>query len=293
MIDFQKLAHFKGVAYDPPNNRGWIHFHCPFCRDTGRHLGNHLSTWKCYKCGRKKEEDVLRRVFGVTKEQASRFIYDGFFKSIVKKVRAESFKMPVPLSGSLHAMARRYLSDRKFDFEQIIKDYDIATPEDNMSAGRWACRIIAPVIMNGLTVTCFGRDYSGRSEIRYLFPEGKKSKNISKEVFYNLDRVDSNYPVALVEGPTDVWRLGPQSICGFGTGISNAQIKLLNEKKVKHLCLIPDNDEPGMKSANEVASTVASLTRIKTTIVTIDSGDPAELSEKEAGELMAYVRERS
>jgi hypothetical protein len=122
--------------------------------------------------------------------------------------------------------ALNYLRIRNYDPIQLAKDFGIgycleADPEYRICAGR----IMIPVYRDGKAIGWQAR-YVGEPPYRvpkyYSMPGWKKS-----QCLYNFD-VAKQYPYVVVcEGPTDVWRFGPESVCMFGKSPSTAQLALL------------------------------------------------------------------
>jgi len=67
---------------------------------------------------------------------------------------------------------------------------------------------------------------------------------VSTECLMNLDRACSYARVAVVEGPMDLIRTGPDSVCTFGKAISPAQIARMVRRGVQAVDLIWDGPTP-------------------------------------------------
>lgn len=76
---------------------------------------------------------------------------------------------------------------------------------------------------------------------KYIIPRGSK-KNWA---LYNIDRAYTKKDIFLVEGPSDVWRIGDSAVARFGKSLSNAQINQLMIKAFgKNIIIVPDMDDP-------------------------------------------------
>lgn len=74
----------------------------------------------------------------------------------------------------------------------------------------------------------------------YIPATAKKSWSL-----YNLDNAVKQEEIAIVEGPTDVWRLGDRAVAKFGRALSAAQRGILTRMfKNKRIILVPDMDDP-------------------------------------------------
>lgn len=76
---------------------------------------------------------------------------------------------------------------------------------------------------------------------KYYIPRGARKS----WCLYNLDEAAKHQQVAIVEGTTDVWRLGGKAVAKFGRSLSAAQRGILQRYfSGKDLILVPDGDDP-------------------------------------------------
>lgn len=95
--------------------------------------------------------------------------------------------------------------------------------------------------INGDPKLGYERDQLGVELPKYIIPHGSR-KNWA---LYNIDNAQSSKTVYLVEGVSDVWRIGDAAVARFGKTLSRAQIVLLKEKLFnKRLVIVPDMDDP-------------------------------------------------
>ena len=86
----------------------------------------------------------------------------------------------------------------------------------------------------------YERDMLGSELPKYIIPHGSR-KNWA---LYNIDRAVNAQTVYIVEGVSDVWRIGDAAIARFGKTLSRAQIVQLKEKLFnKRLVIVPDMDD--------------------------------------------------
>jgi hypothetical protein len=153
----------------------------------------------------------------------------------------------------------------------------------------WRFRIIIPVIMNG-KIHCFtGRDYTGKNPLKYYSSSKQNSVTPIDECLYGIDNVVSD-KVVIVEGPTDVWRLGPGSVATFGKNFSIAQIRLLLKYNISTAYIFYDKNDPSAhKKSTELLIMLRSL-KIKSDILDYGQTDPGDLDQEEANNLMKKIR---
>lgn len=76
---------------------------------------------------------------------------------------------------------------------------------------------------------------------KYYIPRGARKS----WCLYNLDEASKYQQIAIVEGTTDVWRLGGKAVAKFGRSLSAAQRGILQRYFAgKDLILVPDADDP-------------------------------------------------
>jgi len=154
--------------------------------------------------------------------------------------------------------------------------------------GPYAHRIYIPVHHNGQLVSYQCRTIANLPHVpRYKSCKSTDELRPLKHCLYGLDKVEGESCV-VVEGPMDVWRLGPGAVGTFGTGVSATQLILL--RRFRQVTFIPDNDEhgAGLQSAVDAANVLA-LSGVETYIEEIDAADPAEMEQGEANELMRRI----
>lgn len=181
---------------------------------------------------------------------------------------------------------KRYLESRNFNPAQLEKDYALL---GTGPLGEYKWRIIAPILLNGRTISYHSRDITGKQKPHMACP--KEDEVIGhKHTFYNLDRaVGPN--ILIVEGLADNWRLGPDNAIGsFGTSFTQQQInrliRVIHERRIKRLFGIFDTEE---ETAEEQVDMflfyINGSTSVETETIILWGGDPGDLSNEEAQRL--------
>lgn len=123
-----------------------------------------------------------------------------------------------------------YFAQRDVPQETLV-EYDVrycARPPEDSRLQLVYGRAVIPVVMGGQMVGWQARvlqDGPQKYPPKYFTSPGMPKSRI----LYNLDRA-RQYPfVILVEGPTDVWRVGPPAVALFGKTLSTGQRQLLRE----------------------------------------------------------------
>lgn len=273
-------------------SRGWIGLQCPFCDDNSNHLGIRTKDFKCrcWKCGWKKLTTVLKEVLNIDYNQAvlyskqldpsgdSDYKETGGIDVIKNKL---TIKLPEEIEKKFPEAHKKYLRDRGFPVAKTIRDFQLKAVNH---LGRYKFRIIIPIIYQKRIISFTSRDITGLSEYRYLAAPKNTYPN-PKHFVYNIDSVKTGGQAILVEGPTDVWRLGEGAISFFGTTYDSKQLVHIVRKKISRLHIFFDNDRPGIKTAAELSRAVRSLVKEVNIIKTDAAADPGSMT-REQGEIV-------
>lgn len=112
--------------------------------------------------------------------------------------------------------------------------------------GRYAGRLIFPVWEDRQLLYFQGRamwaPVAGQRYLKSLNPPTSDRHAVSSELLMNLDQARFFPRVAVVEGPTDLVRVGPDAVCTFGKRITDAQIGRLVRAGVRALDFMWDAD---------------------------------------------------
>jgi hypothetical protein len=128
--------------------------------------------------------------------------------------------------------AVKYLTDRGFDPEEIDRLYGVGYTKSGEAPQLARRRIIIPSYADGQCVGWQAR-YVGDADFKsdgappkyYTCPGMKRGR-----VVYNLDQARKYQTIVIVEGPTDVWRVGPMAVAIWGSTLSASQKELLRQR---------------------------------------------------------------
>jgi hypothetical protein len=216
---------------------------CPFCGDTRRRLwinhmwgvrqgeGGSLNLFlaHCYN------DNCLAkpgRAWSFYQEVISRFVDDRVDrvlpadKEMVEVTPVWPGRMLRVNALDRTHVARRYLESRRFDVNELAEDYNVAYcveahDEYVMARGR----IVIPVFQEGRLRTWQARYVGDPPKGVPKYYNMRRARK--RELLYNLDRARLFPRVVVVEGPTDVWRFGFDSVSLLGKKASTHQQTLL------------------------------------------------------------------
>lgn len=306
--NFDIAAYVMGHGAEPGKYEEWV-MDCPLCGKKKLCVNIERSTWHCWVCeqysvgvdGKRRPVagaggvlDLIELLEGVQRERAIDMVMSGamFAHVDIGMLPAEtiaedvmrSFRVATPIAGPeswkpatgiLPFCVKRGIT------EEDVKAFGLGWCD----AGRCRGRFVFPVWEEGQHVYYQARAMwqpkPGEDHIKALNPPAAPGAAVSSEVVMNLD-VARNYPrVAVVEGPTDLVRTGPDAVCTFGKQIHPAQIAKLLRAGVRAIDLMWDGPSPSeprgaWDDMAAVAPLLSALFDLR--LVWLPQGDPGDHS---------------
>jgi DNA primase len=263
-------------------SKGWVGISCLFCGDHSTHMGINKSNgmFSCWNCDEKGNFiKLISEIDGVNFHEAKKIAQKYDFKEYEEKEFTPYSGKILPKECKKHLpnLHINYLKSRNFNPYFLIKKYQLQACN---TIGKYRLRIIAPIIINHQYVSFVAADVTRKSNFPYRFPPNDKVKLPLRSCLYNIDSVKSQ--VIIVEGITDVWRIGGSVVATLGKYLTQEQLSLLLQKEVVRAVVIPDNDaiESGEKIANQLSGIIDDVEFIE-----LPAGDPADLNVDEVKDL--------
>lgn len=284
-VDLLTIFSRYHVDIDLTVNRGWANVRCPWCSDRGHHGGFNLagSYYNCWKCGSHDLGQTLKRLLRLSFAQVAELLkeFEGHSKVVERLNSGFSKVTKLDWPGKpLIAGERKYLKSRGFDPKYLVSVYGIA---GGGISGDWKYRILIPLFLDGRLVSYLGRDITGQSKMRYKNLALDKSILDPKDCLYNIDACKSD-EVFILEGPTDVWRMGPGFVATLGTSVTSAQVKLIAQR-FKRATFLFDPEPEAQAKAARTATQLAAL-GVATDLVDLElDDDPGSLSFEQANDV--------
>jgi hypothetical protein len=285
MINIQAILKDYSITFDPNVNPGWLNICCPFCHhDAGYHGGFNLAGeyFHCWKCGGHSLRSTLKLLLHLDSRSYEQFILqystDIAIRARLNKKIPKAKKIELPGKPELTKLERKYLKSRGFNPDFLIEKYGICS---GGTAGKWKYRIIIPIFLNGRIVSFTSRTIIKDKKPRYLTLPIEESVIDPKSLFYNIDNAKSER-VCVVEGPTDVWRMGDDFICSLGTSMVEAQIQFL-ARTYKEVLYMFDSEPEAQRNALKYAERLSVIGGVDVTIIDTESkADPGSFTDKHA-----------
>lgn len=199
--------------------------------------------------------------------------------------------------------AVKYVVERGFEVSYLCASFNVgffkANPYPfNLANGR----LIIPIMFEGLPVGWIARVIPGyTSRPRWMSDEPPKyyfSQGIAKANFlYNYDQAKDADVIAVVEGPTDVWKVGTWGMALFGKAMSSQQCQLLcraAENRGAGIVLLGD---ASTEKDNAAAAWEANYQRLRAAyrypkrvyLYLFKQGDPGDCSPQELHDLVYRI----
>lgn len=299
MIDFRSLCRDLSVPMIESGHHhvhhGWIQIHCPFCSNgrDGWHLGFNIQkgNFNCWRCGSHRAWDVLLKLLGsemASKKAWAQYRLDHSFTLEVTKapviVRRKTVWTP-PGIGELRKPHLDYLRGRLFDPQKLQDQWGLKGTGP-LSGTSWNWRVLFPIHnARGHIQAYGGRAIHKDVTPKYRMPDNKNLPVDPKQLLYGIHLVHNT--VIVVEGPADVWRLGPGAVASLGVDWSLEQASLL--KEIPRRFIMFDPDRPGQKRARKLAEWLGSYNG-ETELITGLQTDPGDLPQQYADDLMRDLK---
>lgn len=289
--DIQYWSEGKNIS------KNWIGIGCPFCADISNHCGIHLESgiFSCWICGekgnviklvRELEECSFRRAKQIVEQFGENFsVGDGLpFLSVPdaagKRSRSKEV-LPIACQKTLPNIHIKYLRSRKFSPEYLTHKYKIQAVH---TIGKYRFRIIAPFFLDRKIVTFIARDVTDKADKKYLACPNDESIIPVGSTFYNIDNAGES--VVIVEGITDVWRIGDGAIAASGLNLTDEQLAMLIDKGVNKVGIVFDKgaEDKADRYAERLSSIIDDIK-----IHDLSGGDPADQREEVIKEIRKLI----
>lgn len=276
-INIEKIIDKFGNDFIITNKHN-LAYNCPYCSekrgkiDKDRKFCVELKStlYWCFKCHTK---GIVIKNKASNSEKIIQYLLD-YFKideQIEDIKNNELLSLENVKEISKNSLAYEYLKNRNITDEQI--EYYNLKNGINDDFGRI---IIPNLIVSKWTDFYQGRSYLGINP-KYKNPEGVDKSNI----VFNLQNQNKNQKrIYIVEGIFSAIRAGKDSVCIFGSSISDNQIKSIKKYNFKEIFCCLDGDSAGQIGNLQMAKQLSVMTNSKIYIVKLpETEDPADLGE--------------
>jgi len=299
-MDIIKLYQDFSIPYQTEGHKhcrpGWVNIECPLCtgEHEGLHLGFHLdgNYYSCYRCGGNSIYKVLSALLKITNYKELKAIIERYDTVILKskeplvKMRAKAHRLPSNCEP-LQANHRHYLEKRGFDPDYLESTWGLLgtgvySKLDNID---YKHRIIIPFYWEGKQVSFDSRDITGKDPGRYKACPKDRELIEHKHILYGK-QTEWKDSIILVEGCTDVWRLGVKSASVSGIKFTPKQVRVIAQI-FKRVAVCFDDDPQAKIQANKM---IAELKFRGVDAFRVDiEGDPGSMKQEDADYLVKQL----
>ena len=235
--------------------------------------------WRCFSCGRSGNLNQICKELldkSAFKILGKNFDEDAEFINLLNKSKEpEDYKKIPEVNLSVDGTMSRlnddcisYLMNRGISLN-VSRDFKMRYMEKGYINGTpFTKRLLIPVIEGNKTLSYEGRDITGQSNKKVLYPS-KSSVN----TLYDIDSLERDKPVYIVEGLMDLAILREEpyfknSTSIFGSNPTRRKAALLSD--FKEIIWIPDNDNAGYDSVRGYSEMI-DLTKSRIRVLQVPS----------------------
>jgi len=193
-------------------------------------------------------------------------------KSTIKRTfpaTVHDLNFPEGCMVDLPAQHTKWLMKRDFSPRFIQREYHVrALTLDDL----WPYRLVIPLYYHYQLVTFIGADVTGEADVPYKNYPTLKSIIDAKHTLYNIDR--AGHTAIVVEGVTDVWRIGDGAVATNGVRWTKSQVSQL--MGLKAVFVMYDAEEEAQQQAHRLAAALTSGVN-KVEVLELSEGDPDNL----------------
>lgn len=280
----------------------WIGIRCLWCDDKSNHLGIHTSrgTINCYRCPIKGT--VMRLIMKI--ERCDYNMALEIVANFAKFKTRHTLPLPQQKESKFEHLRRAsrdvdilsqfnftdvalpihedYLHNRYFDPLHIREKYKIKFCGP---VGQFKLRIIIPILVRGKCLSFTARDVTGHDNPPYRNCPNEEALVDTRELVYNIDNADSP-DVLIVEGVTDVWRIGDNTVATLG--IKYTPMQVLSLTRYRRCFILYDAEDQAQQQADRLSKDLNTVVH-EVINLQLPKGDPADLSDDDVKALRKQV----
>lgn len=233
----------------------------------------------CWSCGGIKVHNFFRELevpYAELKPLLADITTEDLPPEIDKRGKLE---LPEKL-GPLLKPHRRFLERRKLDPDEIQETWKI---QGIGHADYLFWRIFIPIHFKTEVVSWTTRSVADKARLRYVSAKPEQERYNHKVLLYGEQLCGNSCIVT--EGPTDVWRVGPGSVCTFGTAYKKEQVARIAAFAVRAIWF----DSAAIHKAEKLATELEVLPGT-TYLVQSTAKDPGSAPLKEIKEIRKLLK---
>lgn len=266
--------------------RGWINIDCPECTPNAQQFRYGINIrglyGNCWACGSIRLAEALSRASNASFSVCQRLLSEtetDYVQTQATWQKRNKLVLPKDVKP-LRTSHRKYLKERGFNPDELERLWEIKGT--GQLGGKYKWRIFIPIkepergeIVSWTTRAIFETKY------RYLSASPDQERMFHRHLLYGEEY--ARHAIIIVEGPTDVWKIGPGAVATLGTSYSQEQIERMAKYIRRVVCF--DAEEAAQKRARKLCDALEVFDG-ETINVTLETGkDAGEATNKEIRKL--------
>ena len=275
---------------------GWVNIVCPFCHGhAGYHGGFNIAEgyYNCHRCGYYPLIKVISVLTGVSQNIAKDIVKK--YSTVSETLSQQESRINIPSqiifpsdTKSLTQKAKQYLMSRNFDPDKLTSIWKLLSTGHT---GFYKHRILAPIYQRQQLVSYQTRDITGKHSQPYLACHQDEEIIPHQHCIYGLDQA-TNRKCIVVEGITDVWRLGPDAVATFGISFTKQQAQLI-AINFDTVFIMFDSEPQAQNKAEELGWLLDGAFGNKVNVINLpfltEDVDPGDLPQDTANDIMKEI----
>jgi hypothetical protein len=291
-MDIAELLTARGIETQGAGHKhgrdGWLQIDCPQCgRGSDKfHLGINTSNGaaNCWQCGPHRLSHVLAAATGATRAEAGGWLAG---------LRLRPGRAPTPHTGRLVLPGGRvdlldsiqhvdYLTGRGLDAAALASLWHLEAI--HLSGGGLSWRVFIPIHRHGEIVSWTTRSIAADHPQRYKSAAATQEAIPHRSLLYGEDY--ARHAIIVVEGPVDVWAIGPGAVATCGLSYTPAQVLRMAAYPVRVICF--DSTQAAQRRADTLAGVLAGYPG-ETHVATLEAEDAGAAGSDEITALREQV----
>jgi hypothetical protein len=259
---------------------GWVQICCPLCGEDNfkRGISLNYGNTNCWSCGAAPLASVLCEASKESYSKIKALLQGVGWDRNLDEGYVKRGRLVLPLGiGELQETHLKYLRGRGFDPDVLVRLWGI---QGMGMDGEYPWSLFIPIYYRGKMVSWTTRSLSARG-VRYRNAGASQEALPGRGLLYGFDYV--RHALVVVEGPTDVWRIGPGAAATLGISYTEEQLAQIARFSRRIICF--DAEPQAQEQARKMLWTLAALPGETINIVLESGKDAASCDEEELKEI--------
>ena len=220
---------------------GWVQICCPWCDHGSKkfHLGYNVAGQylNCWKCGKKDLVHTIAVLTGLNFDEVKEVVKGIPREYVPATVHTGLLKFPSNTFDVIPNLHREYLVGRGFYPDNLVRMWNIKFTTIHPTLP-W--RVVIPIYHCGELVSWTSRSVGDNPPRRYISADANEEAIPHKTILYGEDYC--RHACVILEGPLDVWAVGPGAVATCGTSYTRQQLLAMSKYPVRAICFDSSTD---------------------------------------------------